>query len=217
MDEALVACGRVVHLALYIQESEESAKQDMAQRRERAEILRRRAGEIRASSRGVSAQAPAFEFDRVLDRVYAGSNPLTVKDVQRLIDEGITHVLDLRESSEWESPNRIGVEAVRALEWAGLTRVNLPIPDTEAPTLSTLDTAMRLLDRWLSQPKNRVYIHCRGGRERTGVVPAACYARKHAIAYQEALIRLRRSRHGLNPLPSQDRAGRKWLGESHVE
>jgi len=40
---------------------------------------------------------PVFESDWITTRVKAGRNPLTARGVESLVNDGITHVLDLRE------------------------------------------------------------------------------------------------------------------------
>ena len=44
---------------------------------------------------------PRFEIHELDDRLLAGRNPLSAIDAQRLVDAGVTHVVDLRESHEW--------------------------------------------------------------------------------------------------------------------
>ena len=51
---------------------------------------------------------PRFEIDELDDRLLAGRNPLSAIDAQGLVDVGVTHVVDLRERHEWETPGRFG-------------------------------------------------------------------------------------------------------------
>jgi len=44
---------------------------------------------------------PVFESDWITTRVKAGRNPLTARGVESLVNDRITHVLDLREPHEW--------------------------------------------------------------------------------------------------------------------
>ncbi len=51
---------------------------------------------------------PRFEIHELDDRLLAGRNPLSAIDTQGLVDVGVTHVVDLRERYEWETPSRFG-------------------------------------------------------------------------------------------------------------
>ena len=55
---------------------------------------------------------PRFEIHELDDRLLAGRNPLSAIDAQGLVDVGVTHVVDLRERHEWETPGRFGRAAL---------------------------------------------------------------------------------------------------------
>ncbi|MCW3097071.1 MAG: ADP-ribosyl-(dinitrogen reductase) hydrolase [Chthonomonadaceae bacterium] len=153
---------------------------------------------------------PALDFNRVTDRILAGRNPLTGRDIELLSGMGITHVLDLREPKEWSSPN-FGTEALAEIERLGLQRRNVPIRDTKEPIGEDLDSACRFLEETLTNENYRVYVHCRAGMERTAAILIAYYARHNSVLYEEALARLREGRPILMPLPDQERAVREWM------
>jgi len=134
-------------------------------------------------------------------------------DVETLADQGITHILDLREPDEWALP-RIGAEAVEAIERNGLHRLNVPVTDMGAPTPQSLDIACRFLEEAVKDETSLVYIHCRAGIERTGAVLVAYYARRHGVSYGAALDQLRKGRPCLAPMPHQERAVRQWLANA---
>ena len=154
---------------------------------------------------------PYLNFDWVDDRILAGRQLLTARDIETLADLGITHVLDLREPLEWTPPN-YGAEALAEIEQLGLQRLNVPIRDTKEPTAEDLDAAYRFLKETLNNANNRVYVHCRAGMERTAAILTAYYARHKKVSYETALARLREGRSLLNPLPDQEKAVRQWLG-----
>ncbi len=156
---------------------------------------------------------PPFSFDWLDSQMAAGRNPLTLHDVQVLHDAGITHVLDLRESHEWSAPH-FGTEAVNAYQQAGITRLHIPIVDTEAPTDANFDTAAHWLETVLSDPKNKVYVHCRAGMERTAAILCAVFARRNHTSFEESLAILQRKRPIFAPLPGQIRAAKAWLVKS---
>jgi hypothetical protein len=153
---------------------------------------------------------PPFENDWITDRVKAGRNPLTKADVESLVADGITHVLDLRESHEWSSP-WIGQDAIDEMAARGIVRLHLPIVDCCAPSLETLDSAFDFIDDALDSPKARVYVHCRAGIERTGCVLAAWYGKKHGVGARTALRALQRQRSDLSPGWEQVAAVQQWL------
>jgi protein-tyrosine phosphatase len=156
---------------------------------------------------------PGFENDWITDRLKAGRNPLTADDVRSLAEDGITHVLDLREPHEWEPP-RLGQEALDEMAARGLERLHLPIEDVSPPTLETLDTAVAFIDDALMNPAARVYVHCRAGMERTACVLVAWHARAHGVDYDTALAALRRGRPVLSPLPDQTAVTREWIARN---
>jgi len=72
---------------------------------------------------------PRFEIHELDDRLLAGRNPLSAIDAQGLVDVGVTHVVDLRERHEWETPGRFGRAAVEALGVLGIKRLHAPVTD----------------------------------------------------------------------------------------
>lgn len=153
---------------------------------------------------------PEFWFFELEQRLLYGRNPLTADDVEKLIAEGVTRVLDLREDREWSRPDRCGREAVATFEKCGVVRESVPIADTTAPTLEQLDRTWDALSAALSQG-DTVFVHCRGGIERTGTVIAAFLARRDGLPVDEILRRLEQDSPRLHPLPHQIKAVRRWL------
>ena len=109
------------------------------------------------------------------DRVYAGEYPATAneilgrRDMERFARFGITHFVDLTESSEllpytqWLKENQ--------------THIRFAIKDCGVP--SENGQVKRLLETItgvLKNKENKVYIHCRGGIGRTGTIVACYYA-----------------------------------------
>ena len=157
---------------------------------------------------------PRFEFGPAGPGLLAGRNPLAGKDVQELLDNGVSAVLDLRKEIEWTKPKVYGREAVAAIEWCGITRLNLAIVDGGPPREEDLDTAWEFLQRHTSQgadSRQRVFVHCRAGLERTGAVLVAFVARREGLEYETALDRIRESGWWVRPLGAQRRAVERWL------
>lgn len=151
-----------------------------------------------------------FEYSRISPCLLAGRHPLTGEDVAQLIAEGVSHILDLRESSEWLPP-RLGQEALTAIEQQGLVRGHVAITDGAAPTRDNFARCVAFLDDALSNPQAQIYVHCRAGMERTAAILIAWYARRERLSYDEALQQLQAKRSVLHPLPWQEEATRLWL------
>lgn len=158
---------------------------------------------------------PAFQHFAIGGRIYCGRNPLSAEDVEKLRSLGITHILDLRERFEWSAPGWRGAEAVRAIEEAGIERLNLPVEDGTAPAPEVLDRADAFLDDALRRPAARVFVHCRAGQERTGAILTAHLARRHGWSYERALAALQAVNPSIQPLPWQEAVVRRWLAAPH--
>jgi len=100
-------------------------------------------------------------FGKVNDHIYRGGQPKG-DDYRRLGALGIKTILDLRGDSE---------PSARSLtEGAGLRYISLPMAPKEYPQP---DAAQRFLEIVNDQSNWPVYVHCAGGRHRTGAMIAA--------------------------------------------
>ncbi len=153
---------------------------------------------------------PFFDTDWISDRVKAGAHPLIRRDVRRLVADGITHVVDLRQQHEWAPPWR-GQDALDEIAAQGLVRLHVPVEDMTAPTPEDLDAAVAFIDEALEDPNARVYVHCRAGVQRTACVLVAWWARRHGVDYDAALHALVEKRRALWPMQAQERVAREWI------
>ena len=99
-------------------------------------------------------------FGVVDGRIYRGAQPKD-EDFVALKQLGVTTVVDLRLDARKGS--RAEAEA------AGLRYVNIRIDDHKQPTDADVAAFVALLDR---SPDAKVYVHCAGGRHRTGSMVA---------------------------------------------
>src|SRR5207248_1781183 len=113
----------------------------------------------------------------------------TARDVETLAALGVTHFLDLRQEHEWQSP-QYGMEALAAIERRGLHRLHVPVRDAQAPSAGDLDQACGYLAKALADPEARVYVHCRGGQERTAAILAAFGGQRDGTSCAAALATL---------------------------
>jgi len=109
---------------------------------------------------------PAFSnikiknFGKMDDRLYRGAQPKE-EDYKDLAALGVKTVVDLQDSPT-------GYEK-RAAETQGMRYVNIPMSDSSYPKQESIDAFLKLVN----DPATGVmFIHCAGGRHRTGVMGA---------------------------------------------
>jgi tyrosine-protein phosphatase SIW14 len=100
-------------------------------------------------------------FGQVNDHIYRGAQPYG-RDYEALAALGVRTIIDLQDTDG----NR---EEPRLAKAAGITYYRIPMSTHRPPTNDQLATFFRLL----SDPTQPVYVHCKGGRHRTGVMTAA--------------------------------------------
>lgn len=99
-------------------------------------------------------------FGKVNDHFYRGSQPKG-RNYEQLAALGVKTIVDLREDADREAQTNA--------EHAGLRYINLPMKEKSYPQA---DTASRFLATVNNQSNWPVYVHCAGGRHRTGVMTA---------------------------------------------
>lgn len=99
-------------------------------------------------------------FGQMDDRFYRGAQPKET-DYQQLAALGIKTVIDLQiDTKDYEKRN---VEAL------GMRYVNIPMSDTNYPETAKIDEFLRLVN---DPATGKFFVHCAGGRHRTGVMGA---------------------------------------------
>ena len=112
----------------------------------------------RPASGGVTVDVD--NFGKVNDHLYRGAQPNS-RNYEQLAALGVKTILDLREDAK---------DGARAeAERAGLRYINLPLKDKQYPQT---DAASRFLEIINDSANWPVYMHCAGGRHRTGVMGA---------------------------------------------
>lgn len=99
-------------------------------------------------------------FGQMDDRFYRGAQPKE-KEFKELAQLGIRTIIDLRDDPEsYEKP---------MVESLGMTYVHIPMVAKKYPTQEALD----LFFKTINDPNTgKFYVHCAGGRHRTGVIGA---------------------------------------------
>ncbi|MBO0724830.1 MAG: tyrosine-protein phosphatase [Blastocatellia bacterium] len=110
--------------------------------------------------RGVVEDADVKNFGKVNDHIYRGGQP-DEADYKKLAAIGIKTVIDLREHPEGY--------ARRLTEDAGMQYINIGLNDKRAPTDAESSRFLQLVNDENNWP---VFVHCAGGRHRTGVLLA---------------------------------------------
>ncbi|PWT89140.1 MAG: hypothetical protein C5B55_11880 [Blastocatellia bacterium] len=99
-------------------------------------------------------------FGQMDDRFYRGAQPRQ-EDYKSLADLGIKTVIDLRKDPEsYEKPS---------VEGLGMRYVNIPMSDTEYPPSNQIEEFLKLVN---DPSTGKFFVHCAGGRHRTGVMGA---------------------------------------------
>lgn len=99
-------------------------------------------------------------FGQMDDRFYRGARP-DEEDYKALAELGIKTIIDLTDNSrEYEQP---------AVEAAGLRYVNIPMVDKSYPSMDQVNEFLKVVD---DPETGKFFVHCAGGRHRTGVVGA---------------------------------------------
>jgi len=123
---------------------------------------------------------PAFanikikNFGKMDDRLYRGAQPKE-EDYKDLAALGVKTVIDLTDSpTNYEK---------RSAEAVGMHYVNIPMSDSVYPKQESIDTFLKLVN----DPSTGVmFIHCAGGRHRTGVMGAVYRFNVNHWTYDQA-------------------------------
>ena len=99
-------------------------------------------------------------FGQMDDRFYRGARP-NDDDYKALAQLGVKTIIDLTDNSrEYEQP---------AAEAAGLRYVNIPMVDKSYPSMEQVNEFLKIVD---DPETGKFFLHCAGGRHRTGVLGA---------------------------------------------
>lgn len=99
-------------------------------------------------------------FGQMDERFFRGARP-SAEDLKDLAALGVTTIIDLTDNSrEYEQP---------AVEAAGLKYINIPMVDKSYPSLDQVNEFMKVVN---DPSTGKFFVHCAGGRHRTGVVGA---------------------------------------------
>ncbi len=143
-----------------------------------------------------------LRYSRLNDRLLAGPMPHSESHVQALHDEGVVVVVNLCEEREYWDGERETVAA--AYDAAGIRELHLPVKDGSTVPHEVIDAAIDGIGDGV------VYVHCRGGRERSATVATALLAADQGVPIDEALALARAGRPVFKPLPWQLEGLHAW-------
>ncbi len=117
-------------------------------------------------------------FGRMDERFYRGARPKP-EEFKSLAALGIKTVIDLTDNSrEEEQP---------AAEAAGLRYINIPMVDKGYPDLEQINEFMKVVD---DPNTGKFFVHCAGGRHRTGVVGAVYRFTRSNWTYDQVMTEM---------------------------
>jgi tyrosine-protein phosphatase SIW14 len=114
----------------------------------------------------VVAKSPAVpaigidNFGQVNSNYFRGAQP-TGRDFAALAGLGVKMVIDLAEEGDINERSNV--------EREGMQFVRIPMTTSDRPSAETIDKFLALVNDPANQP---VYVHCMGGRHRTGAMTA---------------------------------------------
>jgi uncharacterized protein (TIGR01244 family) len=144
-----------------------------------------------ALANGVSAQNPVGQigidnFARVNDTYYRGAQPIG-RDYADLAALGIRTVINLTSDEDDSFDERQSVEA------QGMRYLHIPMSTRRPPTGKELETFFAVVNASESQP---VYVHCVGGRHRTGVMTAVYRMTRDGLSGEQAFKEMKQYKYG---------------------
>ena len=131
------------------------------------------AGNAFAQSTKTNSTVKIKNFGQMDDRFFRGGQPKR-EEYQQLAALGVHTVIDLTDNPQsYEKP---GVEAL------GMKYINIPMSDSTYPQMSQIEEFLKLVD---DPSTGKFFVHCAGGRHRTGVMGAVYRFNHYAWNYDQ--------------------------------
>jgi protein tyrosine/serine phosphatase len=119
-------------------------------------------------------------FGQMDERFYRGAEPKGLEDIQALKDLGIHTVIDLQ--AKPEPTERGNVESL------GMRYVNIPMVDKAYPKPEWVAAFMKVVD---DPSTGKFFVHCAGGRHRTGSMGAVYRFEKYGWNYEQVYAEMK--------------------------
>jgi tyrosine-protein phosphatase SIW14 len=130
-------------------------------------------------------------FGQVNANYYRGAQPQG-RDYTDLASLGIKTVIDLTEDGNSAEPALV--------EGAGMRFFRIPMTTHAVPTAAQITQFLRIVDDPANQP---VYVHCQGGRHRTGVMTAIYRMTNDRWTPEQAFAEMKRYKFGADYLHAE--------------
>lgn len=142
---------------------------------------------LSAAAAAQTAPQPDFShiriknFGQMDDRFFRGAEPKTVADFEALKALGVTTVIDLQAKPEPEEK--------RWVESLGMRYVNIPMIEKKYPRPEHVAEFMKLVD---DPETGKFFVHCAGGRHRTGALGAVYRYEKYGWNYEQVYAEMKK-------------------------
>jgi protein tyrosine/serine phosphatase len=119
-------------------------------------------------------------FGQMDERFYRGSQPKK-EDYKDLAALGIKTIIDLQEKpKDYEKP---------MVESLGMRYVNIPMPTKEYPKQEWVDAFLKVVN---DPETGKFYVHCAGGRHRTGSMGAVYRFTKYGWTFEQVYAEMKK-------------------------
>jgi protein tyrosine phosphatase (PTP) superfamily phosphohydrolase (DUF442 family) len=127
------------------------------------------------------SQVRIRNFGQMDERFYRGARPNTIEDIRALKDLGIDTVIDLQ--AEAVPQERAWVESL------GMRYVNIPMIAKKYPTPESVAAFLKLVN---DPTTGEFFLHCAGGRHRTGALGAVYRYENYGWDYDRAYAEMKK-------------------------
>lgn len=143
-------------------------------------ILLSAAAYAKDSSNAAFPNVHIKNFGQMDERFYRGAEPKGLEDIQALKQLGINTVIDLQEKPE--PTERGNVESL------GMRYVNIPMIDKAYPRPEWVAMFLKTVD---DPATGKFFVHCAGGRHRTGSMGAVYRFEKYGWTYDQVYAEMK--------------------------
>jgi protein tyrosine phosphatase (PTP) superfamily phosphohydrolase (DUF442 family) len=133
---------------------------------------------------GTSAEVLIYNFAKVNDGYYRGAQP-TGGDYATLAGLGIKTVINLTNATDGQPDEKALVEQ------QGMRYLHIPMTTRKPPTEAEIASFLAAVDEG-----GAVYVHCVGGRHRTGVMTAVYRMTKDGLTGEQAFKEMKQYKYG---------------------
>lgn len=133
-----------------------------------------------AQSNAAFSNVNIKNFGQMDERFYRGAEPKSLEDFQALKDLGINTIIDLQ-----EKPERTERGMVESL---GMRYINIPMVEKKYPRPEWVTAFMKTVD---DPETGKFFVHCAGGRHRTGSMGAVYRMEKYGWNYDQVYAEMK--------------------------